>query len=97
MRFSILTAICAVSVSFAIATEPPAKTITPGDNLIVDGIPPISADIVEQVGRYTESRAAVLQNWHPRKIEMLFTTRFSDTNQVHRVAMPEFTREFLLK
>ena len=88
MRFSIFTAICVVSVSLAIAAEPPPKTITPGDNLIVDGIPPISADIVEQVGRYTESRAAVFQDWHPRKIEMLITTRFGDTNQVHRVAIP---------
>jgi acetyl esterase/lipase len=88
MRLFIFTVVCVVSVSFAIAAEPPAKTITPGDNLIVDAIPPISADIVEQVGRYTESRAAVFQDWHPRKIEMLITTRFGDTSQVHRVAMP---------
>ena len=88
MGVSIFTTICVASVSFAIATEPPAKTITPGDNLIVDGIPPISADIVEQVGRYTESRAATFQGWHPGKIDMLITTRFGETNQVHRVAMP---------
>ncbi len=34
------------------------KTITPPDSLLVDGIPPISAEVIEQVGRYTEARAA---------------------------------------
>ena len=74
--------------SVCIAAEPPAKTITPGDNLIVDGIPPIAAELAEQVGRYTESRAATFQDWNPTKAEMLIITRFGDTNQVHRVAMP---------
>lgn len=71
-----------------IAAEPPAKTITPGDNLIVDGIPLIPADLVEQVGRFTESRAATFQDWNPTKPEMLIVTRFGDTNQVYRLAMP---------
>ena len=71
-----------------IAAEPPGKTLTPGDNLVVDGIPSIPAELVEQVGRYTESRAASFQDWNPARLEMLITTRFGDTNQVHRVAMP---------
>jgi dipeptidyl aminopeptidase/acylaminoacyl peptidase len=70
------------------AAEPSAKTITPGDNLIVDGIPLIPADLVEQVGRFTESRAATFQDWNPTKPEMLIVTRFGDTNQVHQLAMP---------
>ena len=70
------------------AAEPPAKTLTPGDNLVIDGIPPIPMELVEQIGRYTESRSDVFQDWHPGKAEMLITTRFGDTNQVHRVAMP---------
>ena|ERR1700720_3877305 len=74
--------------SFAIADDSPHKTITPSDNLIADGIPPIPADLVDLVGRYTESRAASFQDWNPMKPEMLITTRFGDTNQVHRVAMP---------
>jgi len=72
----------------AIAADPPAKTLTPADNLVVDGIPPIPADLPEQVGRYTESRAAGLQDWHPTRPEMLITTRFGDTNQIHGVAQP---------
>ena len=61
------------------------KTLTPADNLVVDGIPPIPVELPEQVGRYTESRAAGFQDWHPTRPEMLITTRFGDTNQIHRV------------
>jgi dipeptidyl aminopeptidase/acylaminoacyl peptidase len=74
--------------SVCLAAEPAPKTITPGDNLVVDGIPPIPADLVEKVGRYTEARAATFQDWNPTKAEMLMTTRFGDTNQVHRLAIP---------
>ena len=70
------------------AEPTPAKTLTPADNLVVDGIPPIPAELPEQVGRYTESRAAGLQDWHPTRPEMLITTRFGDTNQIHRVLQP---------
>ncbi len=70
----------------ALAAEPPAKPpLTPGDNLVVDGVPPIPGELPEQVGRYTESRAAGFQDWHPTRAEMLITTRFGDTNQIHHV------------
>lgn len=69
-------------------TEPTAKALAPGDNLIVDGIPPIPVELTDQVGRYTESRAAAFQDWHPTRPEMLITTRFGDTNQIHRVTQP---------
>jgi dipeptidyl aminopeptidase/acylaminoacyl peptidase len=71
-----------------VAAEAPTKTLTPADNLVVDGIPPIPAELPEQVGRYTESRAAGFQDWHPTRPEMLITTRFGDTNQIHRVTQP---------
>src|SRR6187401_2433618 len=81
----LLAAACATS---AFAAEPAPKTLTPGDNLVIDGIPPIPAELVDQIGRYTESRTAVVQDWHPKKAEMLITTRFGDVPQVHRVAAP---------
>jgi hypothetical protein len=85
-RFVLLGSLFLSPLCFA--AEAPSKTLTPGDNLVIDGIPPIPADLVEQIGRYTESRAAAFQDWHPAKAEMLITTRFGDTNQVHRVVMP---------
>jgi dipeptidyl aminopeptidase/acylaminoacyl peptidase len=63
-------------------------TLTPGDNLVVDGIPPIPAALAEEVGRYTEFRTAVLLSWHPTRREVLISTRFADTAQVHQVKFP---------
>ena len=62
--------------------------VVPGANLVVDGVPKIDAAIAERVGRYTEFRSANLAAWHPTRREVLITTRFADTNQVHRVKMP---------
>ena len=62
--------------------------ITPGDNLVVEGIPKIPASLAEEVSRYTKGRAAELLSWHPVKREMLIATRFGDTPQVHQVKFP---------
>jgi len=62
--------------------------VVPGENLVVDGIPPIPARMAEGVNRYTEFRTATLAAWHPVRREILITTRFADTNQVHRVRTP---------
>jgi len=72
-----------------LAADPPAKPpLTPSDNLVTDGIPPIPGELPEQVGRYTESRAAIMQDWHPTRPEILIITRFGDTNQLHHVTQP---------
>jgi dipeptidyl aminopeptidase/acylaminoacyl peptidase len=62
--------------------------IAPGDNLVLDGIPPIPASIAAEVDRYTDARKAALSSWHPTKREMLISTRFADTSQVHLVRFP---------
>ena len=75
----------------------PAKpaVLKPADNLVADGIPDIPTEIAEAVGRYTEFRAASLAGWHPVKREMLISTRFGDTPQVHEVRMPGDARRQL--
>jgi Tol biopolymer transport system component len=55
---------------------------------VVDGVPPIPGELPDQVGRYTESRAATMQDWHPTRAEILITTRFGDTNQIHQLTQP---------
>jgi len=87
-RFSYVVAVlffCAV-----LATPAGGQTgeIAPGDNLVVEGIPKIPAALAETVGRYTEFRSASLQSWHPTRREMLISTRFADTPQVHLVKLP---------
>ena len=63
-------------------------TIAPNENLVVDGIPDIPASLAETVARYTDFRVATLNSWHPTRREMLITTRFGDTNQIHLVKFP---------
>jgi dipeptidyl aminopeptidase/acylaminoacyl peptidase len=65
-----------------------AAVVEPGDNLVASGMPGIPAEIVESARRYTEFRAASLASWHPTRREMLITTRFGDSPQVHEVRFP---------
>ncbi len=83
-RLLIILSICCAQV----ANAQTAKIVAPGDNLVVEGVPAIPASIAESVGRYTEFRAASLSSWHPTKREMLISTRFGDTAQVHHVKFP---------
>lgn len=72
-----------------------ADTIAPTSNLVAEGIPAIPTSIAEEVKRYTESRAASFGGWHPTKLEMLISTRFGNTPQIHQVAAPMGARKQL--
>jgi dipeptidyl aminopeptidase/acylaminoacyl peptidase len=74
-------------LSAAAALAGPAE-IRPGENLVVDGIPPIPESVAEAAARYSELRFASAQSWQPARREMLVTTRFGDTVQVHQVRTP---------
>jgi dipeptidyl aminopeptidase/acylaminoacyl peptidase len=65
-----------------------AVEIVPGDNLVLEGIPKIPSSLAEEAGRYTEFRSAMLLSWHPTQREMLISTRFGDTPQIHQVKFP---------
>ena len=64
------------------------KTIAPTENLVVDGVPAIPASLADDVRRYTESRPANFADWHPTRREMLISTRFGNTAQIHQVKVP---------
>lgn len=66
--------------------------IAPTDNLVVEHIPAIPASLAAAVDRYTNFRRAGLSSWHPTKREMLISTRFADTPQVHHVKFPRGDR-----
>ncbi|MGI0492067.1 S9 family peptidase [Alkalinema pantanalense CENA528] len=65
-----------------------ASGVAPGDNLVVEGIPPIPTQLVDRVNRYTNARSASLASWHPTRREMLISTRFADVAQVHWLRSP---------
>jgi dipeptidyl aminopeptidase/acylaminoacyl peptidase len=62
--------------------------LKPAANLVAEGIPAIPGSLVSEVKRYTEARSAGFAGWHPTKVEMLITTRFGNTAQIHGVAAP---------
>lgn len=65
------------------------------DNLVVEGVPAITAELRKDVGRYLEFRSASFNSWHPQRREMLVTTRFADTPQLHLVKTPGGARRQL--
>src|SRR5689334_11611703 len=65
------------------------------DNLVVEGVPAIPQEVKDDAGRYLEFRAAALQGWHPTRREMLITTRFADSMQLHLVKTPGGARRQL--
>ena len=87
-----------VILGAALALVPAAAQqayLTPNENLVVDGVPPIPAALAATAGRYLEYRAASLDDWHPLRREMLLSTRFGDTSQLHLVARPGGARRQL--
>ena len=61
--------------------------------IVADGIPPVPAEIAEQVRRYGEYRVARFLGWNPADRSMLISTRFGNTTQLHTVAQPGGARQ----
>lgn len=87
--------ICLIFFLLGNATLFSQSFIVPGENLVLEGIPEISSDLPEEVRNYTEARGASLIDWHPFKKEMLISTRFGNSNQLHLVSMPGGARKQL--
>ena len=73
-------------VALTLATRVSAEPA--GGNLIADGMPPIPAELENAAARYLEFRSAAFLGWHPLRREMLISTRFADTPQLHQVKAP---------
>ncbi|HYS60233.1 MAG TPA: hypothetical protein VEM27_06565, partial [Gemmatimonadales bacterium] len=65
-----------------------SEVVTPNDNLVTDGLPPVPAAIAAAARPYSEFRSAAFWDWHPTRREMIIGTRFGDAPQVHRVRSP---------
>ena len=85
MKLLRISAVFLVLVSFGYTQS---SEIVPNENLVTENIPKISASLADTVERYTNFRAAGFASWHATRREMLITTRFADTAQIHRVQMP---------
>lgn len=59
--------------------------ITPNENLIAENIPDIPRTLAERVRKYSEARGASLTDVHPISNEIIISTRFAATSQLHYV------------
>jgi dipeptidyl aminopeptidase/acylaminoacyl peptidase len=88
MKLPLLSLLCAVLGWSPALADVPA-------NLVAEGIPTIPAEVMANAAPYLDFRAAVLQSWHPQRREMLITTRFASTPQLHLVRQPGGARKQL--
>jgi dipeptidyl aminopeptidase/acylaminoacyl peptidase len=77
--FVLALAACQLLLPVAAAQE----LLAPNANLRAEGIPPIPAALVKQVGAYTEFRGHGFVDWHPGKREMLVRHRSREANVAH--------------
>lgn len=83
------------SGSAAAPAAPAANVIPKPAALIADGMPDLPAELAAATRPYMENRGAGFSGWHPIDKSMLIGTRFGNTTQLHRVAMPMGARKQL--
>jgi dipeptidyl aminopeptidase/acylaminoacyl peptidase len=95
---AVLAWMCLAVVTLASAA-PPARAQQPlipaPENIVTDNVPPIRASVAEAASSYTDYRYAFDLDWHPQLREMLISTRFGDTFQLHLVKIPGGARQQL--
>jgi dipeptidyl aminopeptidase/acylaminoacyl peptidase len=62
--------------------------VTPPETLLLDGLPPIPAEVATRLKPYGDFRPHSLWSWHPTKRQMLIARRLNATTQVHLVTDP---------
>ncbi|MFN4854370.1 MAG: S9 family peptidase [Bacteroidota bacterium] len=78
-RLIILIAILGLSTSLG------AQNIPAGENLIIEGVPSVPKKLASELNMYTNSRSAGFVDFHPIHREILVSTRFGNTAQLHVV------------
>ena len=71
-------------------TAPPTAGVAPGEEvtLLLDGTPAIPEEMRARLGPYLETRGAAMHDISDDGKVILMTTRFGDSQQLHRIAMP---------
>lgn len=84
-----------IIVSPAYAEQSDAQYAPKPAALVADQIPGVPTEIVDATRPYMEFRTASFVAWDPTDKSMIISTRFADTQQLHKVARPLGSREQL--
>ena len=95
MRLKLFAAMLLAPMTALLAQQGATGNVEKPAALVADGIPPVPIALAARTRPYMEYRTAGFSGWNPRDRSMLITTRFGNTAQLHRVAMPLGAREQL--
>ncbi len=90
---ALFTALVSSASTCATNAAPEVVRVVSG-NRTTEGIPPLSPELAERLARYQNTRGASFAGWLDGGA-ILITTRFAETEQVHRVTQPLGFREQL--
>ncbi|MFN5493652.1 MAG: S9 family peptidase [Bacteroidota bacterium] len=71
--------------TLGLSTSLGAQNIPAGENLIIEGVPSVPKKLASELNMYTNSRSAGFVDFHPIHREILVSTRFGNTAQLHVV------------
>ena len=81
-----------IVVGVAIAKDI-TRLVANDGQLVMEDVPEIPADIVEDLNRFQNVRSANFRVWTQDGTGVIVSTRFGDVNQLHRVDMPGGARQ----
>ncbi len=94
MRYLAFLAALTLPLASAAAAEGDKPAVEPKPAaLIADGVPEVPTELAATTRPYMENRGAGFVGWNPADKSMLISTRFGNTAQLHRVAMPMGARK----
>jgi len=83
-----LAAACLAALAVSAAA---GEFLSPPPALVLDGVPPVPAEVARKIAPYGEFRPHALLAWHPTKRAMLVRRRLEATAQVHLLDAPGAT------
>ena len=93
LAFGLSAALCSALPCHAQEATGPVQRIEVG-NRLSENLPDLPAELIQRLERYQNTRPAAFAGWSSDG-ELLVSTRFGETNQVHRVRSPMGMREQL--
>lgn len=90
----ILSTICMLLFSVVVHADV-ARSVANNGNLIMEDVPPIPAEIKDDLNRFQNVRSAPHRAWTADGKSVYVSTRFGDVSQLHQVMMPGGARRQL--